>query len=120
MKKYRYWRGGGKPPPKVVILDPGTTIGRYTTGTPLFERGDWVLWTAPWPKSAGNSPLVSRAARVSKVTQDRPWGPHVYHIRLHEPVEYPGARRWAYTARLQELRPMSAVDFLAVLGGNLE
>lgn len=100
--------GDGKP--------AGLPFHRYKIATPLFVPGDWVVWTAPWQESAGRSPLVSRVARVSKVTQERgPWGPHTYHLRLHEPVACPGGRRWAYDAPVEELAEASAIDRLGRL-----
>ncbi len=108
----------GKPPAIKIIGDEPAA-----RGTPLFEPGDWVTWTRPVRVYDGPMlgpddpyPLESSIARVSKVTQDRPWGSHVYHLRLRKPVELPNeGLRWAYNARLHELQALGAVDLLAQL-----
>lgn len=105
---------GGRP--KGVFQYHGATTGRFSSrGTPMFEVGDWVMWTTSWPASAGCAPMIPRVARVSKITQDRPWGSHTYRLRLREPVEGPTLRVWA---SLGELRPLGVVDLLAQLASE--
>lgn len=111
----------GKSPP-IIIIDPpyksagapyaGTRTGRFSAGTPLYKRGDWVLW-----KQEGVGP--GRIARVSRVDHEHWPNVPTFHLRLRTPVEGPYSRRWAYAARTFELQHLEAVSALGDLLARL-